>query len=529
MQLPAIHLCIVQPAGQVHALGFLDPARFFRYQLRRMGADVTLAKNRLRHDAVNLVFGAHQGFDRQAAARHTCLFINLEQLGPQGAPVPADYLDLLRHHAAVDYHPANLAAYGGIADEVPLVTFGHAPYLNQKGAALPWEQRPIDLLFFGSMNPRRRELIARIEAAGQRVALLDTALYGPERDDLVRHAKAVLNLHFYAPSAAHTARFEQVRAFQCLSLGTPVIAERAAHSEVPPQFEDSVHWVAPDDLPGWIQRHLHSPEFRARSEQQLAAFAQLDVIDGYAELLAFAAGYRQVHGARLDAQPWTPSHIHIGSGKDYKPGWLNLDISASAEPDLLLDLSRPIDWPVRTDSPTQGPVRLEPGQAQVIYANNVLEHVGDLPQLMRNCLDLLTLGGEMVIEVPYERAPTAWQDPTHVRALNENSWLYYTDWFWYLGWFEHRFLATETTYLDAQLQPGVQATAHFMRVRLRKIETSLAERTRARTLRADFGGIPDDDIWQAEPADRGANNGDPNGDQADAPAIEPESPAPEQP
>lgn len=514
MQLPAVHLCIVQPAGQVHALGFLDPARYSRYQLRRMGAEVTLAKNRLRHDAVNLVFGAHQGFDRQAAARHTCLFVNLEQLGPQGAPVPADYLELLRHHAAVDYHPANLAAYGGVADEVPLVTFGHAPYLS-RCAPLPWEERSIDLLFFGSLNPRRRELIARIEAAGRRVALLDTPLYGPERDDLLRNAKVVLNLHYYAPTAAHAARFEQVRAFQCLSLGTPVIAERAAHTEVPPQFEDCVHWVAPDELPGWIARHLDRPEFRTRSEQQLAAFARHDVIDGYADLLAFAAGYRQVHGARLDPRPWQPTRIHIGSGKDYKPGWLNLDISASAQPDLLLDLSQPIDWPVQAESPTQGPVRLESGQAQLIYANNVLEHVGDLPQLMRNSLDLLAVGGEMLIEVPYERAPTAWQDPTHVRALNENSWLYYTDWFWYLGWFEHRFQATETHYLDAQLQPCAQAGAHFMRVRLRKIETSFAERTRARTLRADFGGIPDDDIWPTATAEL----------DADATPAEPDSPA----
>ena len=54
-------------------------------------------------------------------------------------------------------------------------------------------------------------------------------------------------------------------------------------------------------------------------------------------------------------------------------------------------------------------------------------------------LALLKDGGRFEIEVPYERALTAWQDPTHVRAMNEKSWLYYTDWFWYLGWFEHRF------------------------------------------------------------------------------------------
>ena len=55
----------------------------------------------------------------------------------------------------------------------------------------------------------------------------------------------------------------------------------------------------------------------------------------------------------------------------------------------------------------------------------------------------------MHVEVPYEGAPTAWQDPTHVRAMNENSWLYYTDWFWYLGWFEHRFAVASSSFLDS--------------------------------------------------------------------------------
>lgn len=58
---------------------------------------------------------------------------------------------------------------------------------------------------------------------------------------------------------------------------------------------------------------------------------------------------------------------------------------------------------------------------------------------MRNFLDLLRDGGELHVSVPYELSCGAWQDPTHVRAFNENSWLYYTKWAWYLGWRDHRF------------------------------------------------------------------------------------------
>ena len=152
------HLCIVQPAGYVHSLGLLDPARYLRWQLRRLGVDATLAKNRLREDAINIVFGAHLGFDPGLRERHTCVFFNLEQLGHGGAAVSAAYLKLLRGSAVADYDAGNVAGYCGTVGDVPVVPFLHAPYLaDGQAAALP--ERPIDLLFFGSMNQRRRAFI----------------------------------------------------------------------------------------------------------------------------------------------------------------------------------------------------------------------------------------------------------------------------------------------------------------------------------------------------------------------------------
>jgi SAM-dependent methyltransferase len=189
----------------------------------------------------------------------------------------------------------------------------------------------------------------------------------------------------------------------------------------------------------------------------------------------------------MPAQRSLVKRVHIGSGKDYKPGWLNLDVLASALPDVVLDLGKPLSFPHDIDSIQVGSMRLAAGEVETIYANNVLEHVPDLPMLMRNCLDLLKVGGEFVIEVPHERARTAWQDPTHVRAMNDNSWLYYTDWFWYLGWFEHRFVITEYAHLNEQIQPCEPNQAAFMRLVLTKVETTLQERMTARTLRADFG------------------------------------------
>ena len=479
--LPPVNLAVVQPAGYVHSLGLLDPARYFRWQFERMGARVTISKNRLVHDAVNFVFGAPLGFDRDLCRRHTCVFVNLEQLGDGGAALDPAYLALLRRAAVVDYHADNVPHYAADPADVPIVSMGYAPYLARQ-EALALSDRPIDLLFFGSVNDRRSELIRRIEATGRQVSIPSGPVYGPERDALIADARAVLNCHFY-----DTARFEQVRAFQALSLGTPVVSERLPGMQVPPGFEDCVTWFNDATLADTFSRRLNSADFEARATGQLERFRGVDPVRAFAHCLQFAIGVHSVRGA-APAERETVQRLHIGSGKSYRPGWFNIDVQASTLPDALLDLSSPaLELPARLDSSFAGPMVLEAGRVDEIVADNVLEHVPDLPRLMTNCLALLREGGRFLIDVPYERAATAWQDPTHVRAMNENSWLYYTDWFWYLGWFEHRFDLTASSWLDLQLQPCGQAQAAFMRVELVKRRTTMDERTAARTLRADFG------------------------------------------
>lgn len=488
---PPIHIALMQPAGYVHSLGLLDQARYVRYQLRRLGATVTLAKNRLREDALNIVFGAHLGFPADWRRRHACIFFNLEQLGRGGAAVSEAYLQLLRSSAVCDYDAANVAAYCHDAADVPLLPFLHAPYLETQDA-LPLEDRPIDLLFFGSMNPRRQAFIDRIEAAGVSVALFDHPLYGAERDAYIAQSKAVLNCSFY-----DSARFEQARVFHCLSLGTPVISEDRIDANAPLAYDDAVFWINPegDTLERFFSHDFATTAYFDDARRRLAAFREHDPIAHYADLLSFAVGYREGHGInRLgsgDAGAWRPTRINLGSGKDYQPGWLNLDVQDGAEPDAVLDLSAPLTLPLTIDSRYGGTIELAAASIATLYANNVLEHVPSLTTLMGNALALLQDGGQFHIEVPFERAPTAWQDPTHVRAMNENSWIYYTEWFWYLGWFEHRFDLVESAYLDARLKPCAKEHAAFMRVVLRKVETTARERTIARTMQADLR-LPDD-------------------------------------
>jgi len=138
-----------------------------------------------------------------------------------------------------------------------------------------------------------------------------------------------------------------------------------------------------------------------------------------------------------------PRRLNLGSGKSWQADFLNVDINPLWRPDVCVDMSVP-DLLERTlNSERFGGIILPPDHFDEITAVDVLEHVPDLVTLMTNCLRLLRNGGLLKALVPFDLSYGAWQDPTHVRAFNERSWLYYTEWFWYVGWREARFDLTE--------------------------------------------------------------------------------------
>jgi SAM-dependent methyltransferase len=138
--------------------------------------------------------------------------------------------------------------------------------------------------------------------------------------------------------------------------------------------------------------------------------------------------------------------LNLGSGKDYKTDCVNADIRADVGADWVVDICK-LSLGEVIQSPV-GLVTIKPFCFDRIIANDVLEHIPDLVTAMTNCRDLLREGGEMHIHVPYDLSHGAWQDPTHVRAFNEKSWVYYCEWAWYLGWKGSRF---ELTHLQMSL------------------------------------------------------------------------------
>jgi SAM-dependent methyltransferase len=163
-----------------------------------------------------------------------------------------------------------------------------------------------------------------------------------------------------------------------------------------------------------------------------------------------------------------PRHLNLGSGKDFREDCLNADIQAIKNPDWVLDITKVL-WE-ETISTRFGEIKVEQGMFDSITANDVLEHIPDLVKAMTNCKDLLVEGGEFHIHVPYDLSLGAWQDPTHVRAFNENSWLYYTDWHWYLGW-KDKFVVKELQFVKSKLAEEMNISDQMLTILPRMVDS----------------------------------------------------------
>jgi hypothetical protein len=58
----------------------------------------------------------------------------------------------------------------------------------------------VDVLFYGWVNDRRREILTALADAGLKIVAVSGGFYGQERDRMIARAKVVLNLHFYEQS-----------------------------------------------------------------------------------------------------------------------------------------------------------------------------------------------------------------------------------------------------------------------------------------------------------------------------------------
>jgi SAM-dependent methyltransferase len=429
-------ITLVRPQGFPHTEGFREVAETLQFGLRSLGHTAAIRENVFDLTAKNIVLGAHLLSPEMAATVPAgSIIYNLEQIG--GPSLPPQFYETARRNQVWDYSQHNIDAWQKLGcDRVPIhVPLGYVPELTRIKAA---ENQDIDVLFYGSLNERRSAVVNALKAAGAKVHTV-FGIYGAERDELIARSKIVLNVHFYDAKI-----FEVVRVSYLLANSKVVVSECCPTAEQ--GLADCVVSVPYEEIVDSCMALLKdTTQLEQIGQQGFQRFSQRKESDILSRALQeSAASSNTVGEVRI------PTTLNLGSGKDWRENCFNVDFDPYWEPDAVLDFNHPLPIGKPLQTGRFGLVTLQNESFDEIIANDSLEHIPSLMTAMNSCLNLLKVGGLFRISVPYDLSWGAWQDPTHVRAFNERSWLYYTDWFWYMGWTEARF---DLVQFDLSLSP----------------------------------------------------------------------------
>lgn len=93
--------------------------------------------------------------------------------------------------------------------------------------------------------------------------------------------------------------------------------------------------------------------------------------------------------------------LHVGCGPARLEGWLNCDLYAGENVDVVYDLQA--RWPFRDNT------------ASAIYGSHVLEHLADFRTFFAEAHRVLVDSGQLIVRTPYGNHRSAWWDVSHLR------------------------------------------------------------------------------------------------------------------
>lgn len=426
-------IVIIRPMGYRHSDAFREIAITLRYGIENLGYNVVITENEFSVDHMNIILGSHLiTADLIDKIPLSSIIYNLEQFDSKSM-LNAAILPLFKRFTVWDYSKRNIERFRELGCKNPLyyVPIGYVPELTCIKSFSPQD---IDVLFYGSMNARRRKILEELKQRGLNVVAL-FGVYGEKRDAVIARAKVIINIHFYEASIV-----EIVRISYLLANRKAVVAECSEDSEFAEDLKTAVALAPYDKLVATCIELVSNEEKRHLLEKNGFEYFTLK---NEVNILCDVIEKRNFIKDEVQQLPRT---INLGSGKSWRADCLNIDINHDWQPDLVADISNkfPLNEEVKTTR--FGIITIQEGYFDEIIASHVLEHIRDVINAMTMCLKLLRVGGVLKINVPYDLSYGAWQDPSHVRAFNEKSWLYYTEWSWYLGWMEAKFDLVENLF-----------------------------------------------------------------------------------
>ena len=247
---------VVSPPGYAHSAAFNEVAETIHYGLQSLGHDSVLTTEGSLPGRQHIVLGSNLLPNDSFSLAESAILYNFEQVEVDSSWFRPELIDLFRRHVLWDYSKKNVAALDALGVKVAhVVPIGYTQELTRIEFA---PERDIDVLFFGSMNERRKAIIDKMGAAGLRVAVAFGA-YGGERDALIARAKLVLNVHYYDAKVLEMVRISYLLANRCA-----VLSERSSDPAEDDGLAEGVAFADYRHLARRARELIGAPDERAR-------------------------------------------------------------------------------------------------------------------------------------------------------------------------------------------------------------------------------------------------------------------------
>lgn len=251
---------------------FSELALCLRDALRRAGVASEHLLNRAEPGVPHIVFVPTDGWEAFVAhldPAQTVLF-NMEQLGSDAPWTRDGYVDALKRWTVADYNASNVAwlrRHNGEQQRVQEVPIAPGPSVAFR--VPPPTEPPIDVLFFGTMNPRREQVLVQLRNAGLAVEGV-AGSFGWELTPAILRARLVLHVHFY-----ETRLFPVARILQPVAQGVPIVCESSVCSPLADWSTGSgIVFAETDRLVDTCGELLADPKAQLQSVQRSWRFAQ---------------------------------------------------------------------------------------------------------------------------------------------------------------------------------------------------------------------------------------------------------------
>jgi len=230
---------IISPPGYTHSECFREVAETINDGLQKLG-HISSVTTELVPGTRHIVLGGNLLTQYPVQLPPDSILYNLEQVKDNELWVDPQFLSILRRYTLWDYSQQNVDELKKFDVHVSAVLpIGYFDGLTRIQHAAT---KAVDVVFVGSMNDRRRDVLVAMQDAGLKVGWLFNA-YGAERDTGMAQAKLLLNMHY------HKAKIlEEVRISYYLANKFAVLSEHSSDPVLDAEWAKGVVFAPYDQI-----------------------------------------------------------------------------------------------------------------------------------------------------------------------------------------------------------------------------------------------------------------------------------------